>query len=257
MTEGVAVIAHVVVALMLRETKTRYGRHRGGYLWAVAEPIIYIALFVLISEAAGRTAARDGSTAANFASGVLAFMLFRDIVQRCMTAVSGNRGLLMHPVVTPLDIVVARTLLEVATSLVVTGIVALGIAALWGNSLPASPLFLLGVLLVATLLGLPFGLLFGAASGVWPVIERLVAPLMRVAFLASGVFFVPASMPSEVRAVLLWNPVLHVTEAARGAWFAVPPETYGSLCYPIAIAWLLLPFGLAAERVARSRNVPA
>jgi capsular polysaccharide transport system permease protein len=174
-----------------------------------------------------------------------------------MAAVSGNRGLLMHPIVTPLDILLARSLLEAATSLVVTCVIATGIFVLWGEGLPAAPLALLGVLAVAAGFGLSLGLLLGAAVAVWPVVERIVAPLLRVGFFISGVFFTPASLPPELRDLLLWNPVLHITEAARAAWLSVPIETFGSLTYPIAVAWLLLPLGLVSERLARSRIAPA
>ena len=257
MTEGLIVMGHVIVALMLREMKTRFGRHAGGYLWALIEPVMFIAALLLFKVAILGSGIQDANAVASLAAGVLAFFLFRDIVQRALAAVSGNRGLLMHPIVTPLDILLARSLLEAATSLVVTCVIATGIFVLWGEGLPAAPLALLGVLAVAAGFGLSLGLLLGAAVAVWPVVERIVAPLLRVGFFISGVFFTPASLPPELRDLLLWNPVLHITEAARAAWLSVPIETFGSLTYPIAVAWLLLPLGLVSERLARSRIAPA
>jgi capsular polysaccharide transport system permease protein len=124
---------------------------------------------------------------------------------------------------------------------------------IWGEGIPASPLALLGVFVVAASFGLSLGLVFGAAAAVWPVVERVVAPLLRVGFFISGVFFMPASLPSELRELLLWNPVLHLTEAARAAWLPPPTETYGTLLYPLASAWALLPLGLVSERLARAR----
>lgn len=256
-TEGLVVMGHVVVALMLREMKTRFGRHAGGYLWALIEPVMFIAALLLFKTAILGLAIQDAQSVANLAAGVLSFFLFRDIVQRAMAAVSGNRGLLMHPIVTPLDILLARSLLEAATSLVVTCLIVAGIFILWGEGLPAAPLALLGVLAVAALFGLSLGLLLGAAAAVWPITQRIVAPLLRVGFFISGVFFTPASLPPELRDLLLWNPVLHITEAARAAWLSAPMETYGSLLHPIAVAWLLLPLGLVSERLARSRIAPA
>lgn len=257
MTGGAIVMGHVVVALMLREMKTRFGRHAGGYLWALIEPVMFIAAILLFKTAILGLSINDADTVVNLAAGVLTFFLFRDIIRRAMTAVSGNRGLLMHPIVTPLDILLARSLLEIATSLVVTCMIVAGIVILWGEGLPAGPMALLGVFAVAALLGLSLGLVLGAAAAVWPITERIVAPLLRVAFWVSGVFFTPASLPPELRDLLLWNPALHMTEAARATWLSAPIETYGSLSYPIAMAWLLLPLGLVSERLARSRIAPA
>lgn len=250
---GAVVLAHVVRALMLRETRTRFGRHRGGYLWAVAEPVAYIAGLLLLAGALGRAEVREAESAVHFAAGVLAFLLFRETVQRAVSALSANRGLLMHPPVTPLDLVLARALLEAATGLVVAVVVGLGILAIWGGGVPAAPLALLAALATASLLGLAAGLLLAAAATAWPVVERAVAPLMRIGFLISGAFFSPDALPPALRETLLWNPVLHVTEAARNAWLAMPPETHGTLLYPLAVTWALLPLGLAAERAARSR----
>ena len=112
MTEGLIVMGHVIVALILREMKTRFGRHAGGYLWALIEPVMFIAALLLFKIVILGLAIDDADTVANLAAGVLTFFLFRNIVQRAMAAVSGNRGLLMHPIVTPLDILLARSLLE-------------------------------------------------------------------------------------------------------------------------------------------------
>lgn len=257
LAEGSIVMAHVVNALILREIKTRFGRHAGGYLWVLAEPVFYIVGLLLLKKLLSDSTIHDGYSAAHFASGILTFFLFRSVVHRSMTAVSGNRGLLMHPIVTPLDILLARTVLELVTNLLVICLIATGILAIWGDGLPAEPLSLLGILGVAACLGLSLGLVLGAAAAVWPVVERIVSPFFRFLFFVSGVFFVPASLPPELREVLLWNPVLHITEAARPAWIRQPVETYGTLLYPIAVAWLLLPFGLMVERLARSRIAPA
>jgi capsular polysaccharide transport system permease protein len=252
MGDAASAMGHVVFALILRETQTRYGRHPGGYLWAIVEPVFFISCLLFISNALGRSS-HTGITAMHFASGVLTFMLFRQTVQQSLAAVSGNRGLLMHPIVTPLDIILARVLLEAATNLLVTCIVAVGIFVIWGLGPPASPLGLLGIIALSSSLGLAFGLLFGAAAGVWPIVERILSPVMRVMFYISGVFFVPSALPSNVRDALLWNPVLHVTEAARVAWLEMPPETYGTLAYPVAVCAGTLLVGMAAERLARSR----
>ena len=53
----------IVMALMLREMATTYGRSAGGYLWAILEPILGIALLSVIFSLAlarpGRTVIRN------------------------------------------------------------------------------------------------------------------------------------------------------------------------------------------------------
>ena len=43
-------MARTVVALMLREIATTYGRSPGGYVWALADPILGIALLTLVFQ---------------------------------------------------------------------------------------------------------------------------------------------------------------------------------------------------------------
>ena len=38
----------VLLALMLREARTRYGRQQAGYVWAMIEPLIHMAMFIAI-----------------------------------------------------------------------------------------------------------------------------------------------------------------------------------------------------------------
>ena len=43
-----ALNGRVITAIVLRETKTKFGRYKFGYAWAFVEPIVYVSLFVLI-----------------------------------------------------------------------------------------------------------------------------------------------------------------------------------------------------------------
>ena len=43
----------VVHALLLRETKTRFGANQLGYLWALIEPSLVIAMFAIVYGAFG------------------------------------------------------------------------------------------------------------------------------------------------------------------------------------------------------------
>jgi len=46
--EALRTQVRVIHALVLRETKTRYGQHKLGFVWAILEPMIMVALFVAI-----------------------------------------------------------------------------------------------------------------------------------------------------------------------------------------------------------------
>ena len=105
----------VLHALVLRETRTRFGEHQLGYLWALLEPLLWIGTFWAMYWLLSRSAP-DGMELVAFLTTALApYLLFRHVYSRAATAIGSNRGLLFYPQIQPLDLVWARTVLEFAT----------------------------------------------------------------------------------------------------------------------------------------------
>src|SRR5688572_4796922 len=72
---GFATQLDVVNALILRETRTRFGRNQLGYVWALIEPIVVILTFYLVLELAGRRHPPGMTMFAFVATGVLPYTL--------------------------------------------------------------------------------------------------------------------------------------------------------------------------------------
>src|SRR4051794_6139116 len=104
----------VVHALLLRETKTRFGITKLGYLWAIIEPALWIGTFSAFYSSFRHLATPGMNIVAFITCGIIPFSMFRDIAGRCMVAISSNMGLLFYPQVRPLDLVIARVVLEIA-----------------------------------------------------------------------------------------------------------------------------------------------
>lgn len=251
MLRAVGVQLQVIGALILRELPTRFGRRNLGALWAVLDPVIIVAVLSLMFTLFGRSDRHGMPMAAFYATGYVPFRLFSLVVNRTRSGIVGNRGLLAYPRVTVLDILLARTALEGAIYTVVGLIVGVGMVALGLAAPPDAPLRLLADLALALGLGLGFGITVGAAAVRVPLVDKVVDPVMRISFLISGVFFVPSDLPPPLRDALLWNPMLHVTEAARLSWSESLFPQEGSLGYVLACMLVLLFFGLLSERLVR------
>ena len=65
-----------VLALMLREMSTTYGRSPGGYIWAFAEPIGGILVMTLVFSLIARSPALGTNFPLFFATGMLPFLLY-------------------------------------------------------------------------------------------------------------------------------------------------------------------------------------
>lgn len=253
LARGLTQQLQVVHALMLRETRTRYGEHKLGYLWALIEPLLWIGTFALIFHFMGRVES-DGMTTVGFlATGIMPFTLFMSSSSRGATAIGGNKGLLFYPQVRPLDLMLARLLLEAMTVAVVFVIIMGGDAFFSGSVGVDRPLEVVLGFALAAGLGGSLGLVLCALSTFSNVVERLSGPVLRPLFWISGVYFSVNNVPNELRHALLYNPLLHVVEMVRSAWYPGYEALEVNAVYPLAWLVALAFLGLTLERVARRR----
>jgi len=243
----------VVNALILRETRTRFGRNRLGYLWAVIEPVVVTFTFYAVLKIAGRDLPPGLSTFAFIATGVLPYTLFSNSVTRVAEAINGNKPLLYYPQVRPLDLVISRSLLEAATFVAVF-ILVMGADALVAQRLELhSSLLVIGGMAIASALGTSLGLVFCALGQIFPFIDRARSPLIRPMFWVSGIFFTAGMLPESTRDAFLWNPMLHATEMVRAGWFVNHDARYVDLGYVLWCIGGTALAGLLLERSVRRR----
>ncbi|MGR3545779.1 MAG: ABC transporter permease, partial [Roseovarius sp.] len=108
-----------VVALMLREMSSTYGRSSLGYLWAILEPVAGIFLLTFIFSLAFQSPSLGTSFPLFFATGILPFMAYMDISNKMSVALRYSKQLLFYPGVTYTDALIARFLLNAMTSIMI------------------------------------------------------------------------------------------------------------------------------------------
>lgn len=250
---GVAVQTQVVHALMLRETRTRFGANQLGFLWAFIEPVLFVATFYALFALTERSAPTGMTIFGFMVTGVVPYLLFRESSGRVAVAVSSNKGLLFYPQVRPLDLIAARVLLEFATFFLIFSLLMGGEALLRGAGEMQQPLMVLVGVTLAGLLGGAFGAILGSLSIHLPAFERLTGAVLRPLFWLSGVFYTGNDVPPALLEYIQYNPVLHCVELVRSGWY----HSYDSYVvwpwYPAFFAAVLLFFALLFERGSRSR----
>lgn len=253
MIPGLNTQLNVVGALLLRETRTRFGDQQLGYLWAILSPLLMILTFVAMISFGGRSAP-DGMSAAGFiGTGMIPFFTFQNTLGRVVSSISSNKALLYYPQVYPLDLAIARSLLEVATCLSVFAII-LGADAAWAGTLKVDNILhtLMGLLLAGAL-GASLGLVLCAGTVFMPALEQLWGPVMRPLFWISGIFFTANDLPTPALKFFQYNPVLHAIELVRDGWFPSYTSRVADPLYPIWWILTLSFIGLTLERMARPR----
>ena len=239
-------MGRTVIALILREISTTYGRSPGGYVWALADPILGIALLTTVFQGVmGHTRPLIGTNFPLFyASGYLVFQMYHDIGSKVAQSLRFSRPLLAYPAVTFVDALIARLILNTITHVIVFTVVVGGIALIF--QLP----LVMDVSVVLRALGLTA--LFAAGVGTmncflimrFPVWERVWSILSRPLFLMSGVFYTYGLMPRPVQDVLWWNPILQLIGLMRRGIYGIYPADYVNEGYIVSLSLVLLASGL-------------
>jgi len=254
--DGLGTQVRVVHALILRETKTRYGQHKLGFLWAVLEPIIMVALFVAIFSSLRNDNPGGMPLVPFMLVGIVPFSLFRDVMNQLQGAIVVNKTLFAFPQVTTFDVILARGILEILITLGVFGFL-LSMAHLAGYNVNVQrPLEVLAGCGLLAMLGLGAGFMFASISPLLPSLRQLTSAFLgRPLFLSSGLFFTADSVPSEIRQYLLYNPIMHMLELIRSAFFYEFETTHGSWHYAIAWSVGALALGLITHQALRKKAI--
>lgn len=237
-------MGRTVLALMLREMATTYGRSAGGYLWAILDPILGIALLSLLFSMALRSPPIGENFALFYATGYLPFSMFNSLSQKIARSVQFSKPFMAYPCVTFMDMLSARLLLNGLTDMVVVAIVLVGILLIY--ALP----FWIDIQMLALTLGLI--MLLAAGIGTlncflmtsFPVYERIWSIATRPLFLISGIFFTYDSLPPIARDILWYNPLMHVVGMMRESIYPIYKGDYISPGYVAMIGLITLFFGL-------------
>ena len=207
--------ARAIMALVLREISTTYGRSPGGYVWAVLEPAAGIALLTVIFSAGFRSPPLGTNFALFYAAGLLPFLMYADVSTKLGQTIQFSRALLAYPRVTFIDALVARFALNTLTQLVVHGLV---IGAIIATQQPDTTLNMSRVVLAYVMLRsltAGVGTLNSFLTLCYPVWQTAWAVLNRPFFLISCIFFNFESVPQPYADYLWFNPLVHIVGMMR------------------------------------------
>lgn len=240
----------ILVAIMLRDIRTRFFGHGVGFLVAIGWPLAHILLLIGIFTALGRTAPYGESMTVFFASGLVPFMTFMYMSRFTMLSLVLNRPLLVYPAIKVLDILIARALLEMLGACCMVIVL---LTMFWAVGIDFIPLDIVQAacaLGAAMLLGAGFGIINGIIAMAVPTWTTGYALITIALYILSGIGFVPDALPETVRYYLSFLPSLQIVEWMRSAYY----EGYSSILdktYTVAWGVGSIACGLFVERMVR------
>ena len=256
MFKEISQIRRVVFAILVRELKTRFGKYRLGYLWALFEPLLIISLFVGIRGilAGSLRGATDKiiyhvDFPLFLAAGVVPFFMFRHVVIQVMNSIEANRGLFVYQPVKPIDAMLARWILEGVVFVIIWILVFIILDFVGFKTEIKDPLGLMAIYLLFYLFSLGIGLILCIVTNIYEEISNIISPVMLFLFFTSGIFFSINMIPKKFQVYLLWNPCLHFIELSRVSLFPLYRADVCSLDFIIICTICALFFGLALYKL--------
>lgn len=233
-----------ILALILREMGTRYGRSPGGYLWAFLEPLGGILILSVGFSLVMRTPALGSSFLLFYATGILPFTLYMSLSTCIMQAFRFSRSLLMYPAVTWVDAVLARFILNLLTGLIVMICLLSGVLVVSDTRAVLDFTAILHAVWMACLLGLGLGVLNCAIAGLFPVWQQVWSIVTRPLFIMSGVFFLIDNMPDNVQDILWLNPIAHAVSSMRAGFYPTYRAENVDITYVTLFSLITMFFGI-------------
>lgn len=245
---GLEVQQAAVKALFLREIKTRFGKYRLGYLWAVLEPAAHLMVLLAIFGFIMHRTMPDISFPVFLLNGLIPYFLFSNIAIRSIGAIDANQGLFNYRPVKPVDTIISRALLE---TLIYSGvyIFLMCVVGLFGEKFSIiNILFLILTWALLVIFSFGIGLIFMVLGKTFPETEKFLPIMIKPLYFISCVMFPLHSIPKEYWHYLLWNPLIHVVELSRESVVPGYISEGVSLNYLAFCALIALFVGLALYR---------
>ncbi|MDF7650580.1 ABC transporter permease [Erwiniaceae bacterium L1_54_3] len=245
---GFEVQQAAVKALFLREIRTRFGKFRLGYFWAILEPSAHLLVLLGIFGFIMHRTMPDISFPVFLLNGIIPYFIFSNITNRSVGAIEANQGLFNYRPVKPIDTIIARALLE---TVIYAAVYILLMVVVWmaGEYFKITNL----LQLVATwglliLFSCGIGLIFMVVGRTFAETQKFLPILLKPLYFISCIMFPLHSIPTDYWPYLLWNPLVHAVELSREAVMPGYMSEGVSLSY-LAICTLVTVFaGLALYR---------
>jgi lipopolysaccharide transport system permease protein len=250
---------HFIASSIRAEIRARFARSRLGGLWMIVHPLAQAAIFALVL--AGLMSARlpgaagDSSAYARYLlAGLLAWTLFADVVNRCLTLFIDNANLLKKlrfPRICLPVIAAGSALLNNVLLLVAVGVV---FAVLGRFPLPGV-LWVPALMLLTLALALAIGLLLGVANVFVRDVGQVVPIVLQFGFWLAPIAYPPDIVPAQLRPLLALNPMTPLVQGYQDALVYGRSPDLGALAWVAVASLLLLAAGLALFRRASPEMV--
>ncbi|WP_277977783.1 ABC transporter permease [Pantoea endophytica] len=245
---GYDVQKSAINALFFREIRTRFGKYRLGYLWAVLEPSAHLLVLLIFFGFIMHRTMPDISFPLFLLNGIIPYFIFANITQRSIGAIEANQGLFNYRPIKPIDTIIARAKLEAVIYVAVYILLMIVVGMTGANITITNMLQLVSAWGLLILFSCGIGMIFMVTGHFLPEAQKLFPIVLKPLYFISGIMFPLHAIPKEYWPYLLWNPILHAVELSREAVVAGYVSEGVSLEYLAIVTLATLFISLAIYR---------
>jgi capsular polysaccharide transport system permease protein len=245
----------VIRALMIRELNTRFGRENIGFLWIMAEPMLF-ALLVGFLWRVTKGPFEFGVDIVAFAvSGYIPLVLFRSVISRSIMSFTANGGFLYHRQIKLLDILLVRFIIELIGHMMAYLMIGLVLGTFGMFPQPYDVGFILLGAAYYAFFTFAVALVVAPLSEMSDVLEKITPVSLYIMIPFSGAFsFVSVLSPTAAN-IALYSPPVHGMEMMRYGLFGPSIDPQFDYIYPLYVCLPLAVVGLLLCRIVRRKMV--
>lgn len=247
-----ASLPDILLAALLRDMRTRFGRSYVSYILAIAWPMGHLTIAFTIYVFSHKVAPIGDDPGVFAFTGLVPYIMCLYPARFTSWAILQNKPLLNFTVVKPIHLIFSRALLESLTA-ILSLFLFVAILGAFNVATPPDDIYLVAGTIAAVLF---FSVSFGF-FGILLVALHTNFGTIAVVFSVLGLYLssgaiVPLTMaPPAVQHILSYNPLFEAVGLMRSAYYSAYDASDYSLFYIYFIGAIFLTLGLLSDRLFR------
>lgn len=202
--------------LVWRDVKVRYKQTALGVVWIILQPVASMIIFTVLFGILLEVPSEEAPYPAFVLSALIPWNYFASSLNRSSTSVVYNTNLVTK-VYFPRMLIPLSGVLSGLIDLVIAFLLLLGLMAVYGIAPTAAAIFLPGLVLLATVTALGFGLWLSALNVRYRDVNYIVPFLLQIWMYATPVVYASSLVGDRYRVLMGLNPMTGVVEGFREA----------------------------------------
>ena len=242
----------IVHALVMRNMQSSHSKSRLGIVLIVLESVtMVLTIFAMRYYLSGSGAIFGIPLALFVTTGYMPYHFHRLTVTDLAGATRKKTPTLMFPMVTSLDGVIARAINSFVIYCLGFTLAITIVMSLYGGTLPNNALLACSAMCMILWYSMTLGIIFGVLGRLFPIVDLILGPLLRVSILVSGAFYLAVELPPQFLKYAVWNPVFNGIEMMREAWIEGYISPVADPSYMLVSCLVLSVIAVALERRTR------